>query len=129
LLTPRDLSRSTTEQRFARWISGTVFSSISSSKASRVKRRKHLPGATRPARPARCCAEALEMGATVRLSMPAPEPLALYALDLQKPGSTTKVMPSMVSDVSAMLVASTTLRAPSGVGSKMRACSSEGRFA
>lgn len=32
-------------------------------------------------------------------------------------------MPSMVRLVSAMLVASTTLRAPGGVGSKMRACS------
>jgi hypothetical protein len=41
---------------------------------------------------------------------------------LQKPGSITYTMPSMVSDVSAMLVASTTLRAPAGVGSKMRDC-------
>jgi hypothetical protein len=31
-------------------------------------------------------------------------------------------MPSMVSDVSAMLVARTTLRAPGGVGSKIFAC-------
>tara|TARA_B110001452_G_scaffold210779_1_gene181208 strand:+ start:1589 stop:1696 length:108 start_codon:yes stop_codon:yes gene_type:complete len=35
----------------------------------------------------------------------------------------------MVIDVSAMLVASTTLRAPGGVGSKIFACMSDGRLA
>jgi len=34
-------------------------------------------------------------------------------------------MPSMVREVSAMLVASTTLRAPGGVGSKILACTFE----
>ena len=33
-------------------------------------------------------------------------------------------MPSMVSDASAMFVATTTLRVPSGVGAKMRCCCS-----
>jgi hypothetical protein len=35
-------------------------------------------------------------------------------------------MPSMVIDVSAMLVATTTLRVPGGVGAKTRICSSAG---
>jgi len=47
----------------------------------------------------------------------------LYSFCFAKPGSTTYLMPSMVNDVSAMLVASTTLRAPGGVFSKILACS------
>lgn len=39
------------------------------------------------------------------------------------------MMLSMVSDVSAMLVARTTLRAPGGVGMNIFACMSLGRFA
>ena len=41
----------------------------------------------------------------------------------------TKTTPSIVIDVSAMFVARTTFRAPSGVGSKILACISLGRFA
>ena len=38
-------------------------------------------------------------------------------------------MPSIVRDASAMLVATITLRAPGGAGSKMRVCISEGSAA
>lgn len=38
------------------------------------------------------------------------------------PGSTTYTIPSIVNDVSAMLVAITTLRAPGGVGSNILDC-------
>lgn len=48
--------------------------------------RKHLPGEVRPARPARCCADALLTGVTTSDSMPV---LGLYAFCLQKPGSMT----------------------------------------
>ena len=48
---------------------------------------------------------------------------------LTKPGSITKTIPSMVNEVSAMLVARTTFRAFGGVGSKIFCCSSLGRFA
>ena len=53
----------------------------------------------------------------------------LYEFCFTKPGSMTNTTPSIVIDVSAMFVASTTLRAPSGVGSKILACMSLGRFA
>lgn len=49
-------------------------------------RRKHFPGEVRPARPARCCADALLTGVTTSDSMPV---LGLYAFCLQKPGSIT----------------------------------------
>eukprot|EP00983_Pelagomonas_calceolata_P129924 1161646-Pelagomonas_calceolata.AAC.7 len=39
----------------------------------------------------------------------------------------THLMPSIVREVSAMLVASTTLRAPGGVGSKILACEQSSR--
>ncbi len=101
-------------------------SSSSFRKDHAVYSRKAFPGAVLPARPARCCADALLIGVTTRLETPV---RGLYALCLLKPGSTTYVMPSIVSDVSAMLVARTTFLAPGGVGSKMRACISEGRLA
>ena len=53
----------------------------------------------------------------------------LYELCFTKPGSMTKTTPSIVMDVSAIFVASTTLRAPSGVGSKIFACMSLGKLA
>ena len=43
--------------------------------------------------------------------------------------SMTVVMPGMVSEVSATLVARITLRAPGGAGAKTRACSSDGNEA
>mmetsp|Transcript_13649 Transcript_13649/g.58300 ORF Transcript_13649/g.58300 Transcript_13649/m.58300 type:complete len:267 (+) Transcript_13649:1323-2123(+) len=65
-----DLRRSTTLPKFVRWISGTVFASSSFWKLHAVYRRKHFPGAVRPARPARCSADACEVGVTMSDSMP-----------------------------------------------------------
>src|ERR1700722_10339633 len=55
--------------------------------------------------------------------------LGLYEFCLTKPGSITKTTPSMVIDVSAIFVARTTFLAPGGVGSKILACMSLGKFA
>lgn len=63
-LMPRDLSMSTTLPRFTRWISGMLLSSSSCSYAQAVYSRKHLPAATRPARPDRCLADAWTGGTT-----------------------------------------------------------------
>ena len=50
----------------------------------------------------------------------------LKTLNLQYPESITNLMPSTVRLVSAMFVAITHLRLPSGAGSKMSACRSPG---
>jgi hypothetical protein len=70
--------------------------------------------------------ETVLTGTTTREDIPV---LGLYEFCFTKPGSITNTTPSMVMDVSAMLVANTTFRAPSGVGSKIFACISLGRFA
>ena len=85
-LIPNDLSISTTEPRLVRWISGIVLSSSSFRYAHLVYMRKHLPGATRPARPARWLADALATGVTMSDSMPE---RGLYEFCLAKPGSIT----------------------------------------
>ena len=113
-LIPNDFRRRMADPRFVRCISATVSSSSSFAKASLVKRRKHLPGPTRPARPARCPAAAFEhwrrrhtpsqsatlerdgcirnemrlplTGTTVKDSMPV---RGLYEFCLTKPGSMT----------------------------------------
>ena len=59
-LIPRDLRSKTTIPRLVRWISGTVFSSSSLLYVHLVYSRKAFPGPTRPARPARWLADALE---------------------------------------------------------------------
>ncbi len=59
-LIPRDLRSKTTMPRLVRWISGVVFSSSSLLYAHLVYSRKAFPGPTRPARPARWLADALE---------------------------------------------------------------------
>ena len=46
---------------------------------------------------------------------------------MENPQSITYTIPSIVRDVSAILVAKTTLRAPLGVGSKILAYISEGK--
>ena len=51
-----------------------------------VYSRKHLPGATRPARPARWLADAFATGVTMSDSMPV---RGLYEFCLEKPGSMT----------------------------------------
>src|SRR5216684_3359708 len=142
-LIPSDFNTSTTMPRFVRWISGTVFASNSLLYAHLVYRRNDFPGPTRPALPARWLAEAREhyerqvsaknatrnrqlTGTTTRLDIPV---LGLYEFCLTKPGSMTNTTPSIVIDVSAIFVASTTFRAPSGVGSNILACMSLGKLA
>jgi len=75
--------------------------------------RHALPGAVRPARPARCAAEACEMRAVTRRCMPVP------GSNIERrasPESTTTRTPSMVSEVSAMFVDRITLRRPLAAG-------------
>ena len=48
---------------------------------------------------------------------------------LEKPASITKIILSIVSEVSAIFVAITTFLAPFGVGSKILAYKSVGKFA
>ena len=81
-------------------------------------RRKHFLGSVRPDLPALWFAEAFEIGLISRDSI---HVRGLYDLILQKPGSITYFIPSMVNEVYAILVARTTLRAPSGVGSNILA--------
>lgn len=77
----------------------------SASKAARVHSRNACPGRSRPARPARCAALARLTGAASRASSPV---RGLYARCFTWQASTTKTTPSSVTDVSAMLVATTT---------------------
>lgn len=75
--------------------------------------RQHTPGAVRPARPCRCTASArVTRSVTSRVMPEAGSNRARRA----RPPSTTTVIPGMVNDVSAMAVASTSLRRPSGSG-------------
>ena len=83
---PSFLSVSTTTDSAERRISGCVCSMSSLWKAFSVYRRKHLPGRVRPARPARCAADAREMGET---SSDSTRMRGLYTFCLEKPGSTT----------------------------------------
>ena len=53
----------------------------------------------------------------------------LKVVYLENPASITYIILSIVSEVSAILVAITTFRAPFGVGSKILACRSVGKFA
>jgi hypothetical protein len=61
----------------------------------------------------------LLMGTTPSESIPV---CGLYCRCLTMPGSITYTMPSTVTDVSAMFVATTTFRQPGGGGRKMRTC-------
>ena len=80
----------------------------------------HTPGAVRPARPARWSAASRDIGSVVSDALP----LASTRETLCKPVSITTRTPSMVRLVSAMVVASTTLRRPFGSGCMARDCSS-----
>eukprot|EP00438_Fugacium_kawagutii_P026864 Skav221160 [mRNA] locus=scaffold85:148155:154619:+ [translate_table: standard] len=118
---------STTTPRLDLRISGYVCSVSSVVNAFSVYKRKHFPGRVRPARPARCAAEALDTGETSKDST---RIRGLYTFCFAKPGSTTYTMPSMVMEVSAMFVATTTFlpgAAPGnlgpGAGSKIFCCS------
>mmetsp|Transcript_28819 Transcript_28819/g.94163 ORF Transcript_28819/g.94163 Transcript_28819/m.94163 type:complete len:248 (+) Transcript_28819:916-1659(+) len=120
----RLLRCSTTERSDARCTSGGVTFANSSSYTIRGYRRKHFPGAVRPARPARCVACTLLMGSTASVSMPV---CASNRRCFTIPGSITKRIPGTVSEVSAMLVATTTRRHPSGFEPKTATCISGGR--
>ena len=82
-----------------------------------------MPGRVRPARPARCCALAFDIGVTRSDST---RICGLYTFCLEKPGSITT--PSIVNDVSAILVDTTIFRPIAslglfgGAGSKIRCC-------
>lgn len=76
-----------------------------------------VPFRTRPARPARCVADALLIGATSSVSLPDPES---YQRCFEKPLSTTYTTPGIVTLVSAMFVLTTTLRCPAGAS--LNAC-------
>ncbi len=85
-----------------------------------LHRRYAVPGATRPARPARwVAASRVTRSVTRRLRPVAGSVRATRA----SPPSTTTRTPSMVRLVSAMFVASTTFRRPSGSGRRARRCS------
>ena len=77
-------------------ISGYVCSCSSDLKVCSVNKRKALPGRVRPARPARCREEALEMGET---NSDSTRILGLYTFCFEKPGSITYTIPSIVNDV------------------------------
>ena len=66
--TPSFFSCSTTLPRLLLRISGYVCSIRSPWKLDSVSSLKHYPGRVRPARPARWCADAREIGDTSRLS-------------------------------------------------------------
>jgi hypothetical protein len=66
-----------------RWMDGSL---TSLTKSDSVYNRKHFPGLVRPARPARCAADALEMGVTSRDST---RIRGLYTFCFENPGSTT----------------------------------------
>lgn len=90
--------------------------------------RKHFPGLVRPARPARCCADAFDMGDTRSDSS---RVLGLKTFCLLKPGSITNTTPSIVRDVSAMLVDMITFLPilpflSGGLGPKIRCCCAGG---
>mmetsp|Transcript_14056 Transcript_14056/g.42431 ORF Transcript_14056/g.42431 Transcript_14056/m.42431 type:complete len:238 (-) Transcript_14056:158-871(-) len=89
------------------------------SKRSRVYSAKHIPGRTRPARPARCLAAAWDTKSSTRALMPR---AALWRRSFSLPASTTYTTSAIVRLVSAMLVAKTTLRTPGGGVAKTRRC-------
>ena len=99
---PSFFKYNTTELKLLLQISGQVFSYKSFLNDLSVNSRKHLPGLVLPALPARCLALALLIGLTRRLSM---RRRGLYTFCFESPGSTTYTIPSIVSEVSAILVA------------------------
>ena len=103
---PQARSSSTVRVRSRRRISG-VSCARRPACSSRLHRRTQRPGPSRPARPARCSADARLIGATTRRSMPC---RASKRAMRARPASTTAATPSTVSAVSATLVASTTRR-------------------
>mmetsp|Transcript_14939 Transcript_14939/g.48466 ORF Transcript_14939/g.48466 Transcript_14939/m.48466 type:complete len:386 (+) Transcript_14939:305-1462(+) len=106
-----------------RRISGCWCASATWSKEWLVLRWKATPGRTRPARPRRCLALARETSTSSSDSILR---AGSYRFSFIRAQSTTKTTSSMVTDVSAMFVASTTLRTPAGGRSNTRRWSSGG---
>mmetsp|Transcript_19363 Transcript_19363/g.34499 ORF Transcript_19363/g.34499 Transcript_19363/m.34499 type:complete len:232 (-) Transcript_19363:770-1465(-) len=106
-----------------RRISGVSYSGIFSLKKRRGKRRTAMPGCVRPARPARCLAEAWEHQARLRLLSPC---FASWVTSRWSPKSMTAVTSGRVRDDSAMLEANTTWHTPPRGGLKAAACSDRG---
>ena len=84
--------------------------------------RQQTPGAVRPARPARCSADACEIGTSSSRGNPVAGDTCICRAC---PESITAVTPSIVSDVSATLVARMILRCPRSAST--RSCCSGGR--
>ena len=90
----------------------------------REKSLKQTPGRTRPARPRRCFAAALDAQVSCRRDTPFS---GSCAISLTLPVSMTTVTSSIVTEVSATLVETTTLRPPGGGRENARACASGDR--
>mmetsp|Transcript_8289 Transcript_8289/g.19808 ORF Transcript_8289/g.19808 Transcript_8289/m.19808 type:complete len:432 (+) Transcript_8289:974-2269(+) len=103
-----------------RSISGLRAASMYRTERKRVYSLKTCPARTRPARPARCRASACEIHTSTSRRMF----LRSSNIDcLARPASITNTASSMVMEVSAMFVASTTLRTPGGIVSNTADCS------
>ena len=107
---PRSAKKSTSSLRSARSSSGSGAAARSWWLAG-VQRRHASPGPVRPARPARWSAEAWEMGIVRSTEMPR---RGSNTDTRSRPVSTTARTPGRVTLVSAMLVASTTVRGSLG---------------
>ena len=118
-VTPHTASCRASVLRSASRISGRMWGLMPCS-CSLAHRRQQMPGSVRPARPALCAAPAKETrSVTSRVRPLAGSKRAIRA----RPLSTTSRTPSIVSEVSAMAVASTTLRCPAGAGAMAVSCS------
>ena len=113
--------------------SGSWWSGSRCSKWSCVYNRTQTPGRTRPARPARCRADAREHQAVSSVGQAEnnfSDPCRWCRTSLTRPQSTTHVTSGIVTELSATLVARTILRAyPWGTGAKAARWSSRGAFA
>ena len=87
-------------------------------------KRKHFPGCVRPARPALCLAAAWEIGVTRSDST---RVRGSNTFCLQNPVSMTKTIPFIVTEVSAMLVETTTFLVLSPAGAKANCCWAGGK--
>ena len=121
---PQTASCRVRPQRSASRISGRVVGRRPWSSAWR-HRRQHRPGSVRPARPARCTAPARETRSVTRRVRPL---AGSNRASRARPQSTTMRTPSIVNEVSAMAVASTTLRRPGGDGARAASCAWGERF-
>ncbi len=101
---PQANTSSTAPARSILWTSG---SRCGRRRSLSSQRRRAVPGPVRPARPARCAAESAEMRSVSRRSIPFS---GSKRRTLCRPESTTSVTPSIVSEVSARLVARMTFR-------------------